>query len=181
VLHWGAGTAVLFSESVYGEHLNGAEKLNHRTGSSATSAPWAAHGVSMGEWFTPERTQGSPRLTWGSPTGVSVAALRSPARTGRAISGRRGSSSIPHGPSRSTALHRADPAVFGPSYALSGLSVIIEAAEEPSPQDPPVSPAPRRNPQRWRSKSPPLPPTRPRSPSLPEQRSRWRLGEARRP
>src|SRR5271156_6779140 len=71
----------------------GADK-NQRPGSSATSAPGALHrGVSMGEGVPP----GAPRDHPGSPgapsTGASVAALRSPAETGRALSGRRPSSS----------------------------------------------------------------------------------------
>jgi hypothetical protein len=54
--------------------------------------------VSIGEVVTP----GAPRDPLGSPrappTGVSAAALRSPARTGRALSGRRAPSSVPPPP-----------------------------------------------------------------------------------
>jgi hypothetical protein len=48
-------------------------------------------------WYHPGRTQGSPRSPGAFPTVVSVAALRSPARTGRAISLRRALSSGPPG------------------------------------------------------------------------------------
>jgi hypothetical protein len=70
-------------ESVYGEQLNGAE--NQRPGSS----------VNIGALSAPRDHSGSPGAP---PTGVSVAALRSPARTGKAMLSRRRSSSAPPPP-----------------------------------------------------------------------------------
>ena len=53
--------------------------------------------LSMGEGFSPGAPRDDPASPRAPPTGVNVAALRSPTRTRKAISGRRCSSSAPPG------------------------------------------------------------------------------------
>jgi hypothetical protein len=87
----------------------------------------------------------------------------------RVTAQKRGYKGRPPRDPRSTALHLADRAVFRPSYTSPVLHHPSKPSKTPPLKTPLVSPARRRNPQRWRSKTPPpfRPSTRLRSPSLP--------------